>query len=175
MEGRTRQSRPKAHNSKGSQAIHCDRNDRQYLISWRPSIYFQLLIAWLMIFGILVTVRNFSPAGLSSWTYHFPECDPTDWRRPSSHRFRFLPNNPSCESQIAQLIGVEIVFWLNASNLLWNTDFGQRHVKWVFGITTAGTGLTMGLIQDPSPALLLVMPIILSVCSSIGFVIDVGR
>ncbi|KAL3297565.1 hypothetical protein RB213_010037 [Colletotrichum asianum] len=148
MEGRTRQSRPKAHNSKGSQAIHCDRNDRQYLISWRPSIYFQLLIAWLMIFGILVTVRNFSPAGLSSWTYHFP---------------------------IAQLIGVEIVFWLNASNLLWNTDFGQRHVKWVFGITTAGTGLTMGLIQDPSPALLLVMPIILSVCSSIGFVIDVGR
>ncbi|KAF4819381.1 hypothetical protein CGCTS75_v011721 [Colletotrichum tropicale] len=128
-----------------------------------------------MIFGILVTVRNFSPAGLSSWTYHFPECDPTDWRRPSSHRFRFLPNNPSCESQIAQLIVVETVFWLNALGLLWNTDFGQRHVKWVFGITTACTGLTMGLIQDPSPALLMVMPIILSVCSSIGFVVDVGR
>lgn len=72
MEGRTLQSRPKDRASKGSQAIQCDRNDRQYLISWRPSIYFQLLIAWLMIFGILVTVRNFSPAGLSSWIHHFP-------------------------------------------------------------------------------------------------------
>ncbi|KAF4842406.1 hypothetical protein CGCSCA4_v008801 [Colletotrichum siamense] len=128
-----------------------------------------------MIFGVLVTARNFSPDGLSTWTYYFPICDPTDWRRTPPQRFRFLPNNPSCESQIAQLVGFEILFWANAFSLLWNSTFGQRHVRWVFGVTAAGTFMTIVRIQDPSPALLLVMPFILSVCSSIGFVVDVGR
>ncbi|KAF4809251.1 hypothetical protein CGCSCA5_v011601 [Colletotrichum siamense] len=127
-----------------------------------------------MIFGVLVTARNFSPVGLSTWTYYFPICDPTDWRRTPPQRFRFLPNKPSCESQIAQLAGFEILFWANASSLLWNTTFGRRHVRWVFGVTTAGTCLTIVRIQDPSSALLMVMPFILSACSSIGFVVDVG-
>ncbi|KAK2738664.1 hypothetical protein CKAH01_07354 [Colletotrichum kahawae] len=175
MEDRILQSCRQPHDNKGSQTVHRDGNDSQHLVSWRPSIFFRLLMAWLMIFGILVTARNFSSDGLSTWTYYFPTCDPTEWRRTPPHRFRFLPNNPSCESKIAQLVGFEILFWANASSLLWNTTFGRRHVKWVFGVTAAGTGLTMLRIQDPSPALLLVMPVILSVCSSIGFVVDVGR
>ncbi|KAF6811468.1 hypothetical protein CMUS01_13259 [Colletotrichum musicola] len=149
---------------------------RRRVVFWEAtSIFCQLLIAWLMTFGIFVTARNLSPIGLELWANQFPICDPSPWRRPPDRPSRFLPHNPSCEAQMAELIGLEVSFWVNALALLWHTGFGRRHVAWVFAATTVATALVMVFVAGIDSTLLLALPVILSGFSSVGFVVDAAR
>ncbi|KAF6823557.1 hypothetical protein CPLU01_11350 [Colletotrichum plurivorum] len=176
-----------------------EKTGRRRAISWEgTSIFCQLLLAWLMTFGIFVTARNLSPIGLELWANQFPVrtsspstisivmltpavapavqiCDPSPWRRPPERPPRFLPHNPSCEAQMAELIGLEVSFWVNAIALLWHTRFGRRHVAWVFAATTVATALVMVFVAGIDSTLLLALPVILSSFSSVGFVVDAAR
>ncbi|KAF6807506.1 hypothetical protein CSOJ01_08159 [Colletotrichum sojae] len=171
-------SSPHRHNErsdrKGKESSRDGENTgRRRAISWEgTSIFCQLLLAWLMTFGIFVTARNLSPIGLELWANQFPICDPSPWRRPPDRPSRFLPHNPSCEAQMAELIGLEVSFWVNAITLLWHTSFGRRHVAWVFAATTVATALVMVFVAVIDSTLLLVLPVILSGFSSVGFVMD---
>lgn len=73
---------------------------------------------------------------------------------------------------MVELVGLEVSFWINALALLWHTRFGRRHVAWVFAATTAATVLVVVFVADIASALLLVLPVILSGFSSVGFVVD---
>lgn len=59
-------------NGKGS-GRNGEKTGRRRVVSWEAtSIFCQLLIAWLMTFGIFITARNFSPIGLELWANQFP-------------------------------------------------------------------------------------------------------
>ncbi|KAF0329063.1 hypothetical protein GQ607_003731 [Colletotrichum asianum] len=138
------------------------------------STFPQLVVAWLLTFVIIITVRNSSQSGLEKWEREFPVCDPTDWRDLYKPSRSFLIAT-SCEFQIAQLAVLEISLLVNCILLLWKTKFGERHATWIITTSVAGTALTTLYIHDPATALFLAMPMVLSICLALGFLVDTFR
>ncbi|GJC91633.1 hypothetical protein CH63R_01293 [Colletotrichum higginsianum IMI 349063] len=138
------------------------------------SALIRLLLAWIIASAILLAVRDFSVDHLTNWGYRLPTCNPTTKRRkPNPYRSEFLPPPGSCEVQIAQMVVLEVSFWINAFGIVFRTSTGRKRAGWAAVTTIAAAFLVMAVTADPVSSLLLAMPVVFSVFEAFVYVADV--